>query len=204
MGARFGHPVSEETKRKISEKAKERCKNPEYRKMLSKKCSGWKHTDEAKEKIRSANFSENMQRVYKSKEFRSAVSRAKMGHEVSKETRLKIAEANAKRQYNKRTDIEIKIAEQLSNYNVLFIEQVPAFSDESHRAFVFDFVLPEYNLVIEADGDYWHSIAKNIERDKRKDEYCKLHGIGIIHIKGSKINDENFDISEYLKMRKGK
>lgn len=200
MCAKIGHFVSEETRKKISQKAKERCKNPEYRKMLSEKCSGWKHTDEAKEKIRNANFSDKKQRQYKSKEFRDAISKGKMGHEVSKETRLKIAKANAMRTNDKRTDIEEKLSAQLSRYGIVFEEQVGVFSWEFQKSFVFDFVLPEYELIIEADGDYWHSIDRNIKRDKQKDAYCKLHGIDIIHIKGSKIKDEKFDISDYIEV----
>lgn len=204
MGSRTGHFVSEETKRKISEKAKERCKNPEYRKMLSEKCSGWKHTKEAKEKIRNFNLSEKKQKIYKSKSFRDAISKGKTGHTVSEETRIKISKSNSKRINNKRTDIEIKIADQLLKYNIQFEEQIGIFSEEFQRTFIFDFVLPEYNLIIEADGDYWHSIDKNIERDKQKDEYCKSREIEIIHIKGSIIKDEKFDISTYLKTRKVK
>lgn len=46
-----------------------------------------------------------------------------------------------------------------------------------------DFYLPEYNMVIEVDGDYWHSLPDVKEKDTRKDKYLKSKGINVMHIK---------------------
>lgn len=37
-----------------------------------------------------------------------------------------------------------------------------------------DFYLPDYNLVIEADGDYWHNLERQKIKDKRRNEKLKV------------------------------
>jgi len=82
----------------------------------------------------------------------------------------------------KDTKIELIIKEKLENLNINFIK--------NHRCsrYVFDFYLPDFNFVIECQGDYWHGNPdffdelnhiqlKNIERDIRKKEYLKENNI---------------------------
>ena len=65
----------------------------------------------------------------------------------------------------------------------------------------FDFYLPNYNLFIEIDGDYWHGNTKfynklnntqieNAERDKRKNKWCEDNGYNIERIWGSDIKED--------------
>ena len=39
-----------------------------------------------------------------------------------------------------------------------------------------DFAIPSLKLVFEADGDYWHSRAKDIERDNKRDKWLESQG----------------------------
>ena len=48
--------------------------------------------------------------------------------------------------------------------------------------YVVDFHLPDRNLVIECDGDYWHSLPNQRRIDRAKDGYMATHGIGIAHL----------------------
>lgn len=48
-----------------------------------------------------------------------------------------------------------------------------------------DIFIPEINVGIEYDGDYWHSLPDMIERDQRKDAICKDKGIRLIRVKES-------------------
>ena len=41
---------------------------------------------------------------------------------------------------------------------------------QSKRHFCVDFVLPEHNIIIECDGNYWHSSLCAKNRDKIKDK----------------------------------
>lgn len=48
--------------------------------------------------------------------------------------------------------------------------------------YVVDFFLPDLNLVVECDGDYWHSLPKQRRLDASKDSYMRNHAIGIVRI----------------------
>lgn len=54
-------------------------------------------------------------------------------------------------------------------------------------AFRADAFVPRLNLVIEADGDYWHSLPGAEERDARKDSYLRELGYRVLRIRGSQI-----------------
>lgn len=90
-------------------------------------------------------------------------------------------------QVKKQTKIELKIERFLKNNNINY--------ETNYRIdkFLVDFYLNEYNIVIECDGDYWHSNPrfydcnslnemqiKNKERDIRKDKMLNEHGIRFI------------------------
>ena len=57
----------------------------------------------------------------------------------------------------------------------------------------FDLFIPEFNLAIEYDGQAWH---KNIDRDKRKDEFCLQKGINLIRIRESNLPE--YDANAYV------
>lgn len=78
----------------------------------------------------------------------------------------------------KDTKIELLIKNSLENLNVKFIKNY------KKSRYIFDFYLPDYNCIIECQGDYWHANPEiyekskyteqqknNVERDKRKKEY---------------------------------
>lgn len=73
-----------------------------------------------------------------------------------------------------RTSIESKIEEILKEFNVEFVFNKFLNKDNKYRP---DFVIPSKNLIIEANGLYWHSDAiikdKNYHK-KKKDYYCSL------------------------------
>lgn len=50
-----------------------------------------------------------------------------------------------------------------------------------------DFYLPDRNLVIEADGDYWHSLEKNKKNDLKKDQYMEEKQINLARLKEADI-----------------
>ena len=66
------------------------------------------------------------------------------------------------------------------------------------ECFFVDFWLPSYQLVIECNGDYWHSLPHRVDRDKRLEEYIVSKGKDILWLWEHEINDEWFDISDYL------
>jgi len=46
-----------------------------------------------------------------------------------------------------------------------------------------DFVLPQYHIVVEVDGDYWHSLPKRKRLDKIKDTFLQSEGWEVIRLK---------------------
>ena len=72
------------------------------------------------------------------------------------------------------TNLELKGRELLNDLGIKFEEQYPI------GFFVSDIYIPEANLIIEWDGDYWHSLKNNMARDKRKDKYLKRKGFTVL------------------------
>lgn len=94
------------------------------------------------------------------------------------------------------TSIEVKVAEQLEEYNIKYIYQKPI----CRGHFIVDFYLPEYQLVIECNGDYWHSLKNRKERDKELESYVKSKGKDILWLWEHEINDDWFDLADYLEI----
>src|SRR3989344_1413590 len=56
--------------------------------------------------------------------------------------------------------IELMMKKELENKNIHFKFQQPMYN-----RFVCDFVLPQYKIVLECDGDYWHVNPKIYDRN---------------------------------------
>jgi very-short-patch-repair endonuclease len=50
-----------------------------------------------------------------------------------------------------------------------------------------DIAFPSQWLAIEADGDYWHSLPENQERDRRKDKVLRAHGWQVLRFTETEI-----------------
>jgi very-short-patch-repair endonuclease/transposase len=94
------------------------------------------------------------------------------------------------------TSIERAIRAVLQELNVDFEEQV-------HLGYYFvDFYLPQFNLVVECNGDYWHHnpltqlkepsdrIKKNVTRDKSKKTFLKNRNYNLLVLWENEINSD--------------
>ena len=95
--------------------------------------------------------------------------------------------------------IERKVEEQLNKYKIKYFKQKPI----CNAHFVVDFYLPEYELVIECNGDYWHSLEKAKIRDKELEEYVISKGKDILWLWEHEIKDCWFDLADYLEVEHG-
>lgn len=86
----------------------------------------------------------------------------------------------------KPTSIEKKVYEYLTLKGVVFKKQ------HLIKHFIVDAYIPSLNLVIEADGEYWHSLEKNIKRDRAKSAYLLKCGYELLRLKESEINNGEF------------
>ena len=52
-----------------------------------------------------------------------------------------------------------------------------------------DFFLPRHNIIIECDGEYWHTLPEVVSRDKRKNAYINSRGYSLYRFWESEINE---------------
>src|SRR3990167_6045896 len=58
--------------------------------------------------------------------------------------------------------------------------------------FIVDVYIPDFNLIIECDGNYWHSLDKVIKRDKAKNAYLSACGYNLLRLSETEINNGSF------------
>lgn len=85
------------------------------------------------------------------------------------------------------TSIEKKVYEELKARGLLFEKQKLI-----NGRFLVDAYIPSLNLVIEADGNYWHSLEKVKKRDKTKNAYLTKCGYKLLRLSETEIKDGSF------------
>lgn len=65
----------------------------------------------------------------------------------------------------KPSSIEIEVKEQLDVIGIKYVQQKRV--NDGGRNYFVDFYIPSLRLVVECNGDYWHSLPDKIERDKK-------------------------------------
>jgi len=83
----------------------------------------------------------------------------------------------------KDTNIELKVEAELQRRNINYQKQVPLC-----KIAIVDFYLPEYRIVIQCDGDYWHSLPKQKEKDIRQDTVLTFNGFNVYRFWEHEIN----------------
>jgi len=185
-----GHTHTEDFKKKRSKKYSGKG-NPRYGCHLSeeqkekykKSMKDYKHSEETKKKIsisctgeKNGFFGKTHSNEFKDKQRIKMINRI-INNEIP----------------NQNTFIELKIKQQFIDANIDFIHQYNA--DDK---FVCDFYLPEQNLIIEADGDYWHGRPETMKKDVYRNIYLNNAGYDVLHVWESIINEENFNIMEMI------
>lgn len=161
-------PRSYEWKKRLSDSLKGNknalgaIRSKETRKKISKSHIGLKPTEKSKEKMRKA----------KSKSFYQNIG----------------VMSALKQQSNKNpTSIEKKVYEELKTRGFLFETQKLI-----NGRFVVDAYIPSLNLVIEADGDYWHSLERMEKKDKAENAYLTKCGYNLLRLSEKEINNGRF------------
>jgi len=85
------------------------------------------------------------------------------------------------------TSIEKKVYNELKVRGLLFETQKLI-----NGKFLVDAYIPKLNLIIEADGDYWHGLEDVKKHDKAKNAYLTKCGYNLLRLTGTEINNGNF------------
>jgi len=151
---RLGIPHTEETKKRISQTLKHKWASDE---VFRKSCLAWRENLSPDDKRRITKKSIDAMRSF--------------WQSLKPEERLAINE-NGRRAASlaRPTSIELAMESLLKSLNIAFESQKPI------GKYIVDIYIPSENLVIECDGDYWHSLPQAIKRDKEKNKY--LQGLG--------------------------
>jgi len=99
-------------------------------------------------------------------------------------------------EYKGETEIEKKIRMELEKRDIVF-EQEKIIKCGA-KVYYADFLISP-NLIVECDGEYWHSLPITIKRDKHRDACLSKNGFSILRLPEKKINtDLNSCIKEIL------
>ena len=194
-----GKRLTKEDKKKKSEAMKKWASTPAGRKHL-KNINNLSHMPKAEEKRSKSISKRNLERYAKNPELGKKIT--KKAHEKTRQMidegmhpfqdpkiRIKAQKALFKKNYGG-TWIEKKIGWLLNQMGLEYISQKPipyGFDSLGRSKHLFpDFVLSEYDLIIECDGEYWH---KNKQRQKERDQVFKKQGYKVLHLLGSKIRE---------------
>lgn len=75
------------------------------------------------------------------------------------------------------TNIERIVYTELGLREIAFVPQY-----EIGGKFHVDAFLPDHNLIVECDGEYWHSLPGNVARDRSKDAYMEACGYKVLRL----------------------
>lgn len=194
--SQLGRRHTEETKRKMSAKAQGRKHTAASRAKMSAAKKGVPKTEERKRQISEKlkgrvlseetkrRMSEAVKRRFQDPERRKAhgVGRRKFWASLTPEERSKIAlpgrlaclEATRLREP---TSIEVAVAGVLRSMGLTIETQV------LFRYYIADIFIPAHNLVVECDGDYWHSTPQMKAHDAKRDRWFAKHDMKVVRIK---------------------
>lgn len=127
---------------------------------------GYKHSLEAKLKMKKAHTN-----LFSSEYFRQIGLKGKLAQQTN----------------NGPTSIEKKVYDELKSRGFLFETQKLI-----NNKFIVDAYIPSLNLIIEADGDYWHGLDRVIKKDKAENAYLTKCGYNMLRLTELEINNGSF------------
>jgi len=93
----------------------------------------------------------------------------------------------------RKTGIERRIAKELDTLGIQYLWNTPLLGK-----FNVDFLLEEYRVVIECDGEYWHGLPEMMARDVIKDKEIPEAGYTLIRLEERDINHNLDDCAQRI------
>jgi len=207
----FGKTHSKEVKTNISNKRKEKFANGEYTFIDPVKWS-----ENAKEVWARDGYPEKMQGAREASGWKEKLSVAKsgsnnplFGKKRPEHSKLMKSPEMMERVFKQRsmTDIEQIIASMLDQADIKYHHQF-FITDVDSNTYSYDFKLKGKNVLIEADGDYWHGnpnttnhvpyVNEVQQKDEIKDQVAKSHGYALIRFWGKDIKERPFWVLQQI------
>lgn len=121
-----------------------------------------------------------------------------------KEWLLSFLEQKAKHLTKNATKWELSLKDTLLELKYHFKMQVPVIFENKRtiKGYILDFLLPDYQLVIEVDGKQYHSSKEQIKNDNRRTKHLKSMGYDVLRFTNSQITNFTKDhISKAIKAK---
>lgn len=167
----------------VSLALKGKSKSKEFIENLRKIRTGWKLSEDSKKKISLSH--KGMQFSLKHRSNISKSLKKKERGNYYKEIGLLGAKAL---QFSKQpTSIEKKVYDELKARGLLFETQKII-----NGKFLVDAYIPSLNLIIEADGVYWHNLDRVKKKDKAENAYLDKCGFNVLRLSEDEINNGTF------------
>lgn len=80
------------------------------------------------------------------------------------------------------TKPERKVRDALDQLGIQYV------AEKRFKTYLVDFFLPDHDIALEVDGDYWHTLPSSKDRDARKDKFLCRKGYRVVRIWESEIN----------------
>ena len=180
----LGKKLSLETRIKIGQSNSRRRLSPETKAKIARTMScNWKN-EEFRNKVIDGATGRHL-----SPEHREKLRLIGLGRPhppTSEETREKNRQSRLRQRFlNRMTSIEILLRDEFNRRNFQF---------EMHKTmfgrFQPDFVFSDVNLIVQADGEYWHSLPNRIKDDCEFNAKAKDEGWEVIRFTDSEIKND--------------
>lgn len=182
-----GRKLTEEQKQLLSELAKKRPPfSPERCKAMSEARKGKSPSAKTRQAISEARKGMKLTETHKRNIGISQQKRYANPEERRKTKDAIFAHFNGPDGYYREpTSIERILAAALDKQSIRY---------ETHAVIkdigVPDFVFPDQKVIVQADGEYWHLLSKNVKRDKQQDKRYRSRGYTVIRFWGSEIKSD--------------
>lgn len=184
--AQKGRIIPEETREKMRVSAKKKVFSESHRENLSKAGLGKIYSDERRKNI--GNGLRGIKHGPISEQTKINMSKAGKGkHKMSEIHKLIIKQSRAKQVFPlKDTKIEKKIQGYLQQLQVSFVSHKHI--SEIEHSYQCDIFVPQYNLVIECDGNYWHNYPDGTAIDMIRTMELIHSGYKVLRLWESEVN----------------
>lgn len=148
------------------------------------------HSEITKLKMREIQIKKDKWKGETNPNYQGVISKGKKVSQINKELsslRMRNGGAVKAKKGNKRqSSLQIRIEKILNELNINFISEY-----RMHQRKLVDIFI-EPNFCIECDGDYWHSLPKQQEKDKEFNLYCKANNYKLLRLSETFIKN-NYD-----------